>query len=515
MNTEHTSPGRAGWRDPRNAVIAIVAAAGLLGGAAWRGVPADAAAGGQRAGAVTADAPASGGRAGALAGRDSFADVVTVIEPSVVTIRTEGRARVSPTQFRGDDEDLLRRFFGQDFEGHPGMQGHPGITPQMRRERALGSGVVVSADGYILTNFHVVDRAEVVKVDLGGNRTLDAKVIGTDKPSDLAVLKVNAADLHPIAFGNSDAVQTGDVVLAVGNPLGIGETVTMGIISAKGRSTGAGDGSYEDFLQTDAPINHGNSGGALVNTRGELIGINSQIISPSDGNIGIGFAIPVNMAKNVMDQLRKTGRVERSQLGVTVQAVTSDMAASLGLKSAGGAIVSSVAEGSAAARAGLRQGDVIESFNGQPVNDTNTLRNRVAEAHPGSTANLTVLRDGQERKFDVKLDAAKGSEPARDTESDSGDKGALGVAVAPVTPDLAARVGAPKNAHGLFVQDVNPDGRAAEAGIQPGDIIEQVNRKPVQTVEDLRSALHGASDRPLLLLVNRNGDEVYVTVPAA
>src|SRR5204863_5813733 len=303
--------------------------------------------------------------------------------------------------------------------------------PRTFKQQALGSGVIVTTDGYVLTNFHVVDGADDIQVDLNDDRTLTAKVIGTDKPSDLALLKLNGGDLHPVALGNSDAVKVGDVVLAVGNPLGVGQTVTMGIISGKGRSTarGVGSASYEDFLQTDAPINHGNSGGALVNTKGELVGINSQILSNTDGNIGIGFSIPVNMAKSVMDQLRTNGKVTRSQLGVTVQQVTSDIAQNLGLKHAGGAIVSSVTAGSAADKAGVKQGDIIESFNGQPVQEFNSLRNRVAATTPGTTADLTIVRDGAEKHLSVKLDEANPSKTARggDHDPDSADQAALGV----------------------------------------------------------------------------------------
>jgi len=385
--------------------------------------------------------------------------------------------------------------------------------PRSQRQSALGSGVIVSGDGYILTNFHVIDGADDVRVEMTDGRTLAAKVVGSDKPSDLAVLKINATDLHPLALGNSDAVQVGDVVLAVGNPMGIGQTVTMGIISAKGRSTGVGDGGYEDFLQTDAPINHGNSGGALVNTKGELVGINSQILSTSDGNIGIGFAIPANMAHHVMDELRQGGRVRRAQLGVTVQPVTSDMAESLGLKQVGGAIVSSVASGSAAERAGMMQGDVIMSFNGQQVHDTNSLRNHVAAAEPGSNATVVIQRNGSEKTLTMKLGEADSNKAgARDAEGAADDKTALGVSVAPLTPDLAARLGAPKNAHGLLVQEVSPDGRAADAGLQSGDVIEQVNRQPVQSVDELRTAMKNAGTKPVLLLINRQGNELFVTV---
>jgi Do/DeqQ family serine protease len=443
----------------------------------------------------------------AVAGsRDSYSDLVKVIAPAVVTIRTEGKARVSPTDFQGGDP--FRRFFGDN------------STEPMRRlprQRTLGSGVIVGAAGDILTNAHVVEGADGIHVDLTDGRTLTAKLVGSDKPSDLALLKVDGSDLHSLALGDSDAVQVGDVVLAVGNPLGIGQTVTMGIISAKGRSTGVGDGSYEDFLQTDAPINQGNSGGALVNTKGELVGINSRILSVSDGNIGIGFAIPANMIRHVVDQLRKDGRVRRAQLGVTVQPVTSDMAASLGLKQIEGAIVASVEPGSAADRAGVTRGDVITSFDGQPVHDTNTLRNRVAEAQPGSNATLAIVRDGSEQNLTVKLGEARASGAARRGGQSDGndDKAALGIAVAPMTPELAARAGVRKDARGLFVEEVNPDGRAADAGLQPADIIQEVNRQPVQTIDDLRGAVRRTPDRPLLLLVNRGGRDLFLTVPPA
>ena len=253
----------------------------------------------------------------------------------------------------------------------------------------------MTSDGYLLTNHHVIDGASDISVEFTDGRSLAAKLVGSDQPSDLALLKIEAANLHPLTLGDSDAVQVGDIVLAVGNPLGIGQTVTSGIVSAKGRSTGVGDGSYEDFLQTDAPINQGNSGGALVNTKGELVGINSQILSVSEGNIGIGFAIPANMARRVMDQLKTEGRVHRAQLGVSVQPVTSDLAASLSLSDTRGAIVSSVEPGSAAERAGVKRGDVIVSFNGQPVTEYNALRNRVAEAKPGASATVGIVRDGR------------------------------------------------------------------------------------------------------------------------
>ena len=504
MNLRFSNPRRAAHRT----ALAVLAAVALVSGAAWRAT-ADSHQQNTKSETATVTPPQTPTLTHAVAGgRDSYADVVKVVAPAVVTVHANGKARVSPTEFQQPDDDLLRRFFGDQFD-----RGQRGGRRPPSRQSALGSGVIISADGYILTNNHVIDNADEVKVDLPDGRSFSAKVVGSDKPSDLALLKITGSDLHPLALGNSDNVQVGDVVLAVGNPLNLGQTVTMGIISAKGRSTSVGDGSYEDFLQTDAPINHGNSGGALVNTKGELIGINTQIRSPSDGNIGIGFAIPANMARHVVDQLRTNGKVTRSQLGVTVQNVTSDMAQSLGLKQVGGVIVGSVQSGGAADRAGVKQGDVILSFNGQPVHDMNALRNRVADTAPGTAANVVIARDGSERTLSVKLEEAKAEQVARrDAESENGDKSALGVTVAPLTPDLADRLGAPKNARGVVVEDVNPDGRAADAGIRSGDIIEQVNRRPVEGVEDLRAAVKRAGDNPVLLLINRQGSEVFVTV---
>src|SRR5829696_8610509 len=278
--------------------------------------------------------------------RGSYADEVSRVAPAVVTIRSERRVR-APEQFPFMDDPTFRDFFGDR-----APRGR--AQSQQQLQRSLGSGVVVSADGYILTNHHVVDGAEDIRVELTDNRTFPAKLVGSDAPSDLAVLKIDATNLPVLPLGDSDKVRVGDVALAVGNPLGIGQTVTSGIISAKERTTsGVGDGSFANFIQTDAAINRGNSGGALVNTSGELIGINSQILSPTGGSIGIGFAIPSNMAKGVMDQLIKSGKVRRGQLGVQIQDVTSDIAASLDLKEVRGVIIGAVTPGSAGERAGL------------------------------------------------------------------------------------------------------------------------------------------------------------------
>ena len=338
------------------------------------------------------NAPINNGAPGSAAPVGSYADVVSRVSPAVITIHSEMRVRAAQ-QYPFMDDPMFRQFFGDRV---------PQQLPEQRRS-GLGSGVIISTDGYILTNHHVVDGAEQIKVDLNDNRTLDAKVVGSDPPSDLAVLKVDAANLPVLALGDSDKVRVGDVVLAIGNPLGIGQTVTMGIISAKGRQTGMSSGSFEDFLQTDAPINQGNSGGALVSTNSELVGINSQILSPSGGSIGIGFAIPSNMARTITDTLVKTGKVRRGQLGITVVKLNSEPAKELGIKETKGLGVAQVQPGSAADRAGLRKGDVITSFNGVEMTDPNVFRNLVASTAPGTEVSLTVIRDGREQQIRAKL----------------------------------------------------------------------------------------------------------------
>jgi serine protease Do len=492
LKNVHLPNGRTRWW------FGVPMAALLVAGATWQGLAADS----------QAAAPAGATAVSAVqSGRDSYADIVNVVAPAVVTVRVESRARVSPTDLPQDE--FFRRFFGDRFGEQPGNGRR---MPEPAR-RGLGSGVVVSSDGYILTNHHVIDGAETIQVDFTDGRTVDAKLIGSDAASDLAVLKVEGSNLRPLKLGNSDAVQVGDVVLAVGNPLGIGQTVTMGIVSAKGRATGVGNGTYEDFLQIDAPINQGNSGGALVNTKGELIGINSQILSPSGGNIGIGFAIPANMAQNVMTDLRRDGRVRRAQLGVSIQPVTSEIAESLGLKDVHGAIVSAVDPGSAADKAGIARGDVITAFNGQPVQDLNSLRNRVAATEPGTDASLTVIHNGSEKTLSVKLnEAANQTAEAAETPENQAN---LGIAVAPLTPAAAADAGLPRDTKGLLVQEVSPGSRAERAGLEPGDVIQEVNRKPVESVDALRAEVRGSSSRPVLMLITREGHNLFVTVRPA
>ena len=421
----------------------------------------------------------------------SYAPVVERVMPAVVTLRVQKRAAMIPTDQQIPEE--LRRFFGDQL---PQMRGQRAPRPL---QRGLGSGVITSQDGYILTNNHVVEGVDEVKVELPDNRTFTAKVIGTDPATDLAVVKIDAKNLPTLVFGDSDAVRVGDVALAIGNPLGVGETVTSGIISAKGRQTPDGGDGYQDFLQTDAAINHGNSGGALVNAAGQLIGINSQILSPSDGNIGLGFAIPSNMAKTVMDQLISGGTVHRAKLGVTIQRITPDLASSLGLGSTRGALVSNVDESSPAARAGLKQGDVITQFNGKAVTDNNQLRNDVAATTPGSTVPMQVLRNGRTENLTAtvgELEVKKGR-----ADSTSGEKGAGKYGMTVQSTDK-----------GLTVTDLDPSGIAAESNMQVGDVIEKVDGKAVTSAVELKSALDRKDGKASLVIVKRDGRSLFLTL---
>jgi len=455
---------------------------------------------------------AASSAAASLPVQNSYATIVSRVAPAVVTVRSERRVKADESPFA--DNPMLRELFG---DRAPRGQQPQQQQPRTERQEGLGSGVIVSPDGYILTNQHVVEGAQQITVELTDNRVFNAKLVGSDQPSDLAVLKIEATNLPVLSLGDSDRAQVGDIVLAIGNPLGIGQTVTSGIISAKGRTTGLGDGGFEDFIQTDAAINRGNSGGALVNTSGELVGINSQILSPSGGSIGIGFAIPTNMARDVMTQLIQTGKVRRGMVGVGIQPVTADIAQNLGLKDVRGALVNEVRPNSPASGAGVQRGDVIVAFNGTPIRDSNSFRNLVAGTQPGTPVSFTVLRNGRELQLhatlaELTLDKPRGDDSDAAASANTNEGGKLGVVAETLTPELASRMDLQRDAHGLVVTSVNPDSPAADAGIRRGDLIQEVNRKPVSTREDLRAALANSGTRPVLLLVSREGQTIFLTV---
>ena len=401
-----------------------------------------------------------------------------------------------------EDNPMFRQFFG----------GNSHQAPRSHREGGLGSGVIVSPDGYILTNNHVIDDATDVRVTLADRREFKGRVIGKDAKIDLAVIKIDADNLPAITVGNSSKMEVGDYVLAIGNPYGVGQTVTMGIISATGRA-GLGIEDYEDFIQTDAAINPGNSGGALVNDRGELVGINTAILAEgSGGNQGIGFAVPVNLARQVMDQIVEHGHVVRSYLGVSVQAVTPAIAKAMGLKGPDGALVSQVSPESPAAKAGLQAGDVILEINGAPVSEFNQLRMTVSMMNAGDTANLKVFRDGQTKPFAVKVAEMPGEKVEKaSVDQDHSDSALKGVAVEDLDAQTARQLGLPGGTKGVVVTNVDPASPAAASGLHEGDVIQEVNRKPVTNSRDFARAL-GKSDGESLLLVNRGGNKLFLAV---
>jgi Do/DeqQ family serine protease len=442
--------------------------------------------------------------------RTSYADVVEKVTPAVVNIKVEVKAKKQPQMQQQDFP------FPFPFPQQQQPQG------RQRPQIGAGSGIIMSADGTVLTNNHVVEDADKIIVEMSDKKEYTAKVVGTDPPSDLAVLKIEGKDFPFLSFGDSEKVRVGDVVLAIGNPLGIGQTVTQGIISAKNRRTNLGGGvSFEDFLQTDAPINRGNSGGALVNLNGELIGINSQILSTTGGSIGIGFAIPSSMAKDIMEQLSKDGKVQRGMLGIGIQDLTEELAESLDMKGQKGVLVNNVTEGSAAEKAGIKKGDVITAINDEKVVDGNSLRNKVAATKPGSEMKLTVLRDGKQQEVTAKLDEyslekAKNSvgqgNDGEDSEEKAKSNGKLGLSLQPLTSEIAKHLGLPATIKGLVVTEIDPEGAAAEKDIQQGDVITEINGKSVETLEDVQTALEGSGDKAVRLLLNRKGGQTYITV---
>jgi serine protease Do len=435
--------------------------------------------------------------------------------PTVVNIQSSKMVKTSMP----DDsqmEPFFRQFFGDQGGDTPNMprqfrspRGRQQAPQQ--RERGLGSGVVVSPNGYILTNNHVVDGASTVTVTLNNRREYKARVVGADPKTDIAVVKIDAADLPSIVIGDSDKAQIGDYVLAVGNPFGVGQTVTMGIVSATSRAN-LGIEDYEDFIQTDAPINPGNSGGALVNDRGELIGINTAILANgSEGNQGIGFAVPISVARSVMDQIIKSGKVTRAYLGVMAQEVTPQIAKAFHETEVRGALVGDVTPDSPASRAGLQKGDIILDINGKPVNSSAQLRMHVSLMQPGATVNVNVLRDGTQKTFAVKLAELPVERAQVEKPESSPEANMQGISVEDVNAQTARQLGLPANASGVVVTKIDPNGAAADSGLKRGDVIQEVNRQPVKNAADFERAIRNSKDQALLL-VNRQGNTLYVAV---
>jgi serine protease Do len=431
-----------------------------------------------------------------------YSAVVKRVAPAVVNISSTKVVKQQAMQM----DPMLRQFFGDQFGGSRGPQSH--------KEHGLGSGVIVSPEGYILTNNHVIDGATEVNVTLHDKREFKARVVGTDPRTDIAVLKIEGSGFPSLMLADSTKVEVGDIVLAVGNPFGVGQTVTMGIVGAIGRG-GLGIEQVEDFIQVDAPINPGNSGGALVNEQGYLIGINTAIIGSSGGSQGIGFAVPINMARHDMDQIVAHGKVERAYLGILPQDVTPTLAAAFHAQTTG-ALVGDVTPESPAAKANLRKGDIILDINGQPVADANQLRLKIGMLPVGSDAKLNVLRDGHPMTLNVKLTSfpEKEEKASLDEKSMPGDSNApvLGVSIENLTPETARQLKLPAQTAGVVIAEVNPEGRAAEAGLRPGDVIQEVNHQAVKDVQEFKQALSKSKkDDTVLLLVHREGNTIYLT----
>ncbi len=445
----------------------------------------------------------------------AFAAVVKKASPAVVYIGVEktvkGNAMV-PSPFDFFNDPFFERFFGPQFR-HPPVQ--PRQQPR-RRQQAAGSGFIISSDGYILTNNHVVADGEKIVVRLADEREFKAKIVGTDPQSDVALIKIDGKDLPTLPLGDSDKLQVGEWVIAIGSPFELSQTVTVGVVSAKGRNR-IGINDYENFIQTDAAINPGNSGGPLLNIHGEAIGINTAIFSRSGGYMGIGFAIPINMAKSIEKQLQEHGKVTRGWLGVVIQDINDDLAKSFGLKSARGVLIAEVTDGSPADKAGLHQGDVILRLNGRELDDVADLRNRIALTAPGTEVSLDIVRDGKEQTIKVTI----GEQPSDFSKfaGQAGGSGAgalakLGLTLQDLTPELADQLGY-KDGQGVLIADVEPDSPAERVGLRSGQLIEEVNKQRVHSIKELQKALKRSGKSKQVLLRVRAGDfSQYVVLRA-
>ena len=429
----------------------------------------------------------------------AFSSVVKGVRPAVVHISVESTVNAGQNMEQFFNHPFFERFFGPEFQ-------HPDSQPRKRQQYGAGSGFIISKDGHILTNNHVVENAEKITVTLSDNQKVDAELIGTDPQSDVALIKINVSDPLPtIPLGDSEALEVGEWVIAIGNPFGLNQTVTVGIVSAKGRSR-VGINEYENFIQTDAAINPGNSGGPLLNIYGEVVGINSALYSRTGGYMGIGFAIPINMVKSIEDQLQKHGKVTRGWLGVAIQDVDENLAESFGLEKAEGILVSETQSDSPADKAGIKQGDVLLSLNDISLKDVADLRNRVALTIPGTEVTINLIRDGKPLDLDVKI----GEQPAdfgkvaqqKTTNNSLGD---FGLTVQDLTKDLAEQLGY-EDREGVIVSEVSPGSSAEQSGLKTGMLIEEVNKLRITSVADLQQALGQSADTARVLLRVRSGN---------
>lgn len=433
----------------------------------------------------------------------AFSEIVSAVSPAVVNISTTKVIRRDSSPF---PEDPFFDFF-KPF--------HEFRFPKKWKEQSLGSGIIVSGDGYIITNNHVVEQSEDIRVTLYDKRSFRGKLVGADPKTDIAVVKISADKLPTVPWGNSDKLQVGEFVLAIGNPFGLSHTVTMGIISAVGRAN-VGIADYEDFIQTDAAINPGNSGGPLANIRGELIGINTAIFSRSGGYQGIGFAVPSNMARLVFDQLLKQGKIVRGWLGVTIQDITPELSQKFGLKDSKGALVGEVLKGSPAEKAGIIRGDVILEFNGKEVKSVGSLRNMVSQSKVGSEVRVKILRSGKEYSFNVviaELPKESAGVPQEPSFEDYQRSALSGITVMELTKEVARQLGLGANEKGVVVVRVDQGSTAEDAGLKKGDVIQEVDRKKVTGLEAYKkiTSTIGPKDT-VLLFINRGGRRFYLTV---
>ena len=431
----------------------------------------------------------------------AMSEIAVAVKPAIVNILTTRTVKVQGGADMFDDP-FFKRFFGDQFNHQR--------QPRERKSAGLGSGVIVSSDGYIVTNYHVVKDADEIKVTLTDKKEYQGKVIGSDPKTEISIIKIEATGLPTLPWGNSDKLQVGEIVLAVGNPYGLNQTVTMGIVSAIGRAN-VGVADYEDFIQTDAAINPGNSGGALVNARGELVGINTAIFSTSGGYQGIGFAIPSNMIKSIMDSLMKKGKVVRGWLGVSIQKITPELSKQFNVNGDSGVLVSDAVENSPAEKAGIRRGDIIIEYDGKKTDEPSQIRNMVANTLPGEERTLTILRDGKQ----LSIKATIGEVPS-DLQGGPGDYQSVlkGIGVQEITPELAKKMNIPARMQGVVINDIDESSPAAGILTQ-GDVVQEINRKQISNLKEFQEiASKIKKDEGVLLLIFRNGASSFVTLSA-